>query len=272
MSWWQVVVDADTVGAADPELVADRLWLAGAASIEERPDGSLAAGFDEETAAVAAAAEVGGRAEPITSDEWLDAWRAHARPLRVGHLVVQPVWVTPLPDGPGDVVVELDPGRAFGDGAHPTTRTMLEQVVARVRPGDRVLDAGCGSGVLAVAAVLLGAASAVAVDIDADAVRITQSNAEANGVAGRVDASTTPIADITGPFDLVLANIGANALIELAPALADLVRPGGALVLSGVLAPRGDEVVAAYLTDGCVEVAPRPVDGDWVSPVLVRPH
>jgi ribosomal protein L11 methyltransferase len=208
MTWWQVVVDADIVRATDSEMVADRLWLAGAASIEERPDGSLAAGFDDEAAAADAATVVGGRAEPIVSDEWLDAWRAHARPLRVGHLVVQPVWVTPLPTGPGDVVVELDPGRAFGDGAHPTTRTVLEQVVARVRPGDRVLDAGCGSGVLAVAAVLLGAASAVAVDIDADAVRITKVNAEANGVSERVEASTTPIPDVTGPFDLVLANIG----------------------------------------------------------------
>lgn len=271
MTWWQVVVKVTTTVPEERDVVVDRLWTAGAASIEERADGVLVAGFDDRAEARAAEAAVGGVAEEITEDGWLDAWRAHARPLRVGRLVVQPVWVAPAPTTDGDVVLHLDPGRAFGDGAHPTTRTVLQCMLEHLQPGQRVLDAGCGSGVLAVAAVLAGAADAVAVDIDPHAVRITRANADANGVGQRVAASTTALEDLTGSFELVLANIGAATLVEVAPVLVARTAPGGVLVLSGILGDRADAVVAAYERLGCRELRPRPVDAEWSSPVLRAP-
>jgi ribosomal protein L11 methyltransferase len=130
-----------------------------------------------------------------------------------------------------------------------------------------VLDVGCGSGVLAVAACLLGAISATAVDVDPDAPAVTERNAQANGVASRVHASTTPVGEITGAFDVVVANIGQRVLLDLAPALVQAVRPGGALVVAGLLEDQADEVVAACA--GAVEVG-RSVEDGWAAPVLRR--
>jgi ribosomal protein L11 methylase PrmA len=179
------------------------------------------------------------------------------------------------PDEPGqrqrpsgeDVTVRIDPGRAFGHGAHPTTRAVLGQVVARVAPGSTVLDVGCGSGVLAVAAVALGADRALAIDLDDEAVRATVANAAANGVADRVTASTTPLDQVGGAYELVVANIGAATLIELASPLAARVAPAGALVLSGLLHDRRDELLAAYPG---FAVDAEVVEDGWCTVALVR--
>jgi ribosomal protein L11 methyltransferase len=165
------------------------------------------------------------------------------------------------------VTVRIDPGRAFGHGAHPTTRAVLGQVVARVAPGSTVLDVGCGSGVLAVAAVALGADRALAIDLDDEAVRATVANAAANGVADRVTASTTPLDQVGGAYELVVANIGAATLIELASPLAARVAPAGALVLSGLLHDRRDELLAAYPG---FAVDAEVVEDGWCTVALVR--
>lgn len=224
----------------DVDAVSGRLWLAGAYAVAEEP-GVLVAGFTDRAGAERAAAEVGGEVVDVLPGAWLDAWREFAAPVRAGRIVVVPAWVDPPVTEPGDVVLEIDPGRVFGHGGHPTTRLLLEELDRRITGGERVLDVGCGSGVLAIAAARLGATHVVGIDIDPECVPVTLANAERAGVT--VEVSTTPLADVTGTFDLVLANIGAAVLEELAP---QLEARGGVLLLSGLLAERVDDVTEAY--------------------------
>jgi ribosomal protein L11 methyltransferase len=224
--------------------VSGRLWLAGATAIAEAPAGDgveLIAGFTDTIRAEIAATMVGGDVVPVAADSWLDAWRSYARVVRAGRLVVVPAWIDPPSIEPGDVHLDIDPGRVFGHGGHPTTRLILEELDRLIVGGEHVLDVGCGSGVLAIAASKLGAARVVGIDIDPDAVVVTHQNATRNDV--EVAAFTTPLAKVDETFDIVVANIGADVLVELAP---DLSTRGKVLVLSGLLVERVDEVAAAY--------------------------
>ena len=253
-----------TVDPAAVDDVSGRLWLAGATAIGEEAAGervTLVAGYPDRPTAERAAAGVGGEVVEVEPGAWLDAWRTFARSVRAGRLVVHPAWTEAPPLRPGDLVLEIDPGRVFGHGGHPTTRLLLEELDRRITGGERVLDVGCGSGVLSVAAALLGAGEVVGIDIDPDAVPVTIDNAARNGVAVRV--STTPLAEVEGRYDLVLANIGADVLVDLAPELRDR---GRTLLLSGVLAERADEVAAAYAAEAAT-TAVRELDG-WVVIVV----
>jgi ribosomal protein L11 methyltransferase len=254
------------VGRDEVDWASGLLWSVGVDAVEERDDPTTG-----RTTLVTAPDSPALRT--VLGDRWTvrvlpaddsvhDRWREWAQPVHVGRLTVVPAW-TDEPAG-GGVVVRIDPGRAFGHGAHPTTRAVLEQVVARVGPGVAVLDVGCGSGVLAVAAAALGAGRVVAVDLDDEAVRATRANAEANGVA----VSTTALADVEGRFDLVLANIGAATLVDLARPLTERLAAGGALVLAGLLADRRDDVLAAYPD---LLVADEAVDDGWCTLTLTRP-
>ena len=209
----------------------------------------------------------------IEEREWADAWKEHFHPLRVGErLVVAPSWREFAP-GEGDVVIRLDPGMAFGTGHHPTTRMCLEQVEALVEPGMEVLDAGCGSGILSIAAALLGARRAFGLDVEEVAVSVAQANAAENGVAGVVSAvvGSLPHPQVRdGGYDLVLANISAKVGIELAEALASAIRPGGALVVSGFLLKDEEAVRLAYAGAGGA-VEGRQEEGDWVTLRLRMP-
>jgi ribosomal protein L11 methyltransferase len=253
-----------TIGPDRVDEVSGRLWLAGATAVGEVPEGdeiTLVASFDEPAEAESAAIAVAGEAVDVDSGPWLDAWREFAEPVRSGRLLVVPAWLTPPPSGPDTVVVNIDPGRVFGHGAHPTTRLLLEELDRRVTGGEQVLDVGCGSGVLAVAAARLGAGEVVAIDIDPAAAEVTRANAAANGVT--VDASTTPVADVLGTFDIVLANIGATVLREMAAELQARVAPGGVLVLSGLLSDRWEDVAACY-----AGTATRTELDGWISLVM----
>ena len=209
----------------------------------------------------------------IEEREWADAWKEHFHPLRVGErLVVAPSWREFAP-GEGDVVIRLDPGMAFGTGHHPTTRMCLEEVEALVEPGMEVLDAGCGSGILSIAAALLGARRAFGLDVEEVAVSVAQANAAENGVAGAVSAvvGSLPHPRVRdGGYDLVLANISAKVGIELAEALASAIRPGGALVVSGFLLKDEEAVRRAYGGAGGA-VEGRQEEGDWVTLRLRMP-
>ena len=188
------------------------------------------------------------RCEEIQDQAWERAWLEHFKPMRFGRRL----WIVPTgfeaPQDPEAVCVNLDPGLAFGTGTHPTTALCLQWLDSLDLRGMTVIDYGCGSGILAVAALLLGAESAVAVDIDAQALTATRDNALKNRVGDRIQAYV-PKHMPNIQADLLIANILANPLIELAPMLAESVRPGGQLALSGILRDQWSAVASAYRTD-----------------------
>ncbi len=180
--------------------------------------------------------------EAVAEQDWVRVTQAQFEPIRVStRLWIVPSWHD-APD-PEAMVLVLDPGMAFGTGSHPTTRLCLEWLERSVTPGLSVLDYGCGSGILAIAAARLGAAEVVGVDIDEQAVIASRSNAERNGVSARFQDSGR---ELNGQFDLVVANILANPLKVLAPAICGHVRRGGRLALSGILSEQIGDLIAAY--------------------------
>ena len=209
----------------------------------------------------------------IAEREWEDAWKAHFTPLRVGkRLLVQPPWRRGEA-GPGDVVIEIDPGLAFGTGHHPTTHRALEFTERLVTPGASVLDVGAGSGVLSIAAAKLGAARVVGVEIDRVALKAGRTNLRTNRVSGRVRfyAGTLPSEHApAGEFDVVLANINSVALANLAPELAAAMAPGARLVAAGILTERRAQVVEAFAAVD-VAIAEEVRDDDWVALLCAGP-
>jgi ribosomal protein L11 methyltransferase len=194
----------------------------------------------------------------------LDAWRRDTRPATFGEqLAVCFAWSeherADLP-----AVVELGAG-GFGSGRHPTTRLLIEHLVERITGGERVLDIGCGSGVLGLCALQLGASCVVAVDVKPDAVEATRRNAALNGMEQRVDATSAKLADIEGTFDVVVANVGRAAIVELAPQLVAHLSARGWLGVSGI-SPSQCSLVAGFLHP-LVEFERR-TDGDWSSALL----
>ena len=275
-------VHVDVV-ADDVELASSELWELGASGVEERdastmnkPDAqgiTLVASFDDEPAAATAAQALAprwpARVAFVEGDAWREAYKAYFKPTRIGsRLWVKPSWETLTPSA-GDVVIALDPGGAFGTGTHETTRLVLAELQEQVQPGMSVLDVGCGSGILAIAALLLGAEHAVAVDNDPEAVRVSLENAQHNGVLERMQVSDAELWSIAAHFPLVLANIERKVLIPLAGELSARVMPGGVLILSGVLEPEMDDVLAAYAPALSLLSANRL--GEWVSLVLRKP-
>lgn len=193
--------------------------------------------------------------------EWEREWLRDYRPMRFADsLVVAPHGADI--DARGATVVRLDPGLAFGTGTHATTALCLAALASRPPVGARVLDFGCGSGILAIAALRLGAATALATDIDPQALAATRDNALANDVADRLETTPAPMTPATETFDLVLANILAQPLVALAPALSAALVPGGRLLLSGILADQGEAVAKAY--DPFIEFEPAAMQDGWL--------
>lgn len=263
------------VTAEEADEISALLFELGAEGVEERDAGTLAksaaegkvtlvAAFatkDEADEAIAAL-DRDARYEEIVGDAWRDAWKEHYRPFAIAPgVIVRPPWEK-YDAKPGEMVLELEPGRAFGTGLHETTRLVaraLEEHKAALKDVT-LLDIGCGSGVLALIALCLGAKDAIAVDIDADSIEVTKENAERNGLAARIDASTTDIADVKLVSPFVVANIEARVLIPLASEIARHVTAGGVLFLSGILVPQTDDVRAAYPG---FELLSSPVLGEW---------
>ena len=203
----------------------------------------------------------------LSEANWAEAWKAHYSPLRIGErFLVLPSWIdareaSPRPD---DLILRLDPGMAFGTGLHPTTRLCLVELEARLAPGDRVLDVGTGSGILAIGAMQLGAGEVLGVDIDPQAIQIAADNAAINGVSVSLSAEGIDAAAEAPPFDLVLANILAGTIQVLAPALAARTRAGGMLISSGILDTQAEAVRSALAEQGFEDFATRQ-DGDWIA-------
>ena len=213
--------------------------------------------------------------------DWADAWKRHFPVLRIGRrIVIRPTWRRHRRQ-PDDVVLALDPGMAFGTGLHPTTRLCLvllegaadRGILARGSAPDgnaRVLDVGCGSGILAIAGVRLGAGSALGLDTDPIAIEATLANASRNHVARRVRARAGTLPSGRPAHDMVLANLIASLLVRLAGDLRAELRPGGTLIASGIFVDHEAEVRAAFAAAG-LETNRRLADGDWVVLGAVRP-
>jgi ribosomal protein L11 methyltransferase len=212
----------------------------------------------------------------VAEEDWANAWKDYYHPLTVGRLLIKPTWRDVAVE-PGQVVVELDPGMAFGTGLHQTTRMCLIALERHMQTGWTVIDQGCGSGILTVAAARLGAARVLARDIAEVAVEATAENAARNDVQAivqvqRVQRHASPAAQVQlspdqPPADLILANIIANVLINLSGALRSASRPGALLIASGIIRERADEVFAALAAAGYT-LEERMNEDEWVTLVM----
>jgi ribosomal protein L11 methyltransferase len=197
----------------------------------------------------------------MDEEDWANGWKEHFHPLRVGRIVIKPTW-REWESGPDELVVELDPGMAFGTGLHPTTQLMLSALQARVRPDMRILDLGTGSGILAIPAAMLGA-RVTGLDTSEVAVEVACENFVANGVTERASVARGSIDRVAGQrFELVFANIIASVLVELAPQLAAVLEPAAELLGSGIIDERADEVRDAFVRAG-LEITDEQSQGDW---------
>jgi ribosomal protein L11 methyltransferase len=290
LDWVEIVVPVGAVDVDDiAALIASEVQAA-AAGTEQRGDevvfwvaaDAVAPALAETRDAVARWAAGGAAVDParvrtaaaMPEAQWRDAWKRY---FKVSHLtrqfVVVPSWETYAPKD-GEVVIDLDPGMAFGTGTHASTRLVLEHLQELADAGTspaRILDVGCGSGILAIAAVKRWpAATCVAVDNDPIAVQATGENAAVNHVADRIAASTQSLEQIAEPFPLVLANIQAHVLRELMAQLVAHTAPGGTLILSGLLTPHAAPLASEFVAAGMrlVAITTSKDDAQWSSVVL----
>ena len=207
------------------------------------------------------------RERRVSRDEWQNSWKEFFHVLRVGErIVICPTWREYEPK-PEEIIVNLDPGMAFGTGHHPTTRMCLEFIEQTVTPGDRVLDLGCGSGILSIAAVKLGAERAVGFEIDPVAVKAGLANIALNRSDDAIELVHGTLPSPKAParsFDFVLANISALVVTDLAEQLVESLAPGGKLLVSGVIEKHLDGVTDALTAHGAT-IGRQQIDGDWVA-------
>ncbi|TAM72704.1 50S ribosomal protein L11 methyltransferase [bacterium] len=271
--WIEVAVRVETpADLAIVEALACAHALRGTA-IEEQPP-TLRAWFSEDeresaealrTAIAAAVPRATASVAPVDDVAWGDAWREHFRPQRIGEIAIVPSWERAAFREPARAVVEIDPGQAFGTGLHPTTRGCLLHLQEMDLTGRTLTDVGTGSGILALAAAMLGARRVYACDVDPVAVRAARENAGRNGLAQRVRVERIS-ADLAGApaAQVVVANLTADIILGLAPALRALMEPGGVLLLAGIVGEREGEVVQALAALG-LRSPVRRGDGEWVS-------
>ena len=241
MSWWAI----DVRPAAEQR---DRMsaWLVARTghAVEERDDGTLVTFAPDEPSAEALVAQLGREVDPsaqtqsrlLDSIDWSIRWRDGLGPRRFGRLTVVPSWA-PEAGCPDQHTVVLDPESAFGSGEHGSTRVALTLLEQLIQPGQRVLDLGSGSGILAIAAVKLGAARAIGIETDPEAHQVSIRNADRNGVSGRVEfveGDAGILAPLVGPADLILSNILRTANTALLPSITDALQPRGLAIFSGM--------------------------------------
>ena len=249
--------------------------------VEDSPEGAeLLAQVDAGLAAIRTRDAEGAFGRCVTElasirrEDWENNWKQYFKPFAVGEkFIIKPSWETcDNPDG--RIVLEIDPSSSFGTGTHNTTQLCICELERLVKPGDRLLDMGCGSGILSVAARLLGASDIGAADIDPNAVNIARENAEKNGFE-----LTTYIGDVTGDaaldeqigggYDIIVANIVADVIMGMQEILKRKLKDDGTLIVSGIIAPRADEVQESLLGAGFV-LRNRQQSGDWVAMTLTK--
>lgn len=208
----------------------------------------------------------------LADQDWATSWQQYFKPFAiVPGLVIKPSWEAYQPS-PGEHIIELDPGMAFGTGQHASTQlalALIKQIIEETAP-QQVLDVGTGTGILAMAAALFGAGRVVAVDNDPDAVTVARENIDKNGLSRIIEVSTTPVAQIQGSYQLVCANIVHDVLVEMAPVLAGLTVSGGHLVLAGILSGKQeDNLIGVYQRLG-MQLRERQYQEEWVALLLRR--
>ena len=255
----ETILNADkTVAAVSIFLPADRPFTDAVAFLRERMADS---GFEGKI-------EVIG----VSEEDWANSWKAYYKPLHIGKkMVIVPAWER-YDAQPGEIIVRMDPGMAFGTGTHETTRLVIELLEKYVQGGMRVLDVGCGSGILAICAKKLGAAACKAYDIDPVAVRVARENIKDSGE----ENVTCDVSDLLkqvdlsgGAYDIVCANIVADIIIRMAPDVSAYMKEDAILLASGIITERAEEVVQALLANG-LAVADRLDDNGWCALVVKK--
>ncbi|HEX9166252.1 MAG TPA: 50S ribosomal protein L11 methyltransferase [Gemmatimonadales bacterium] len=274
MTWWAVDL---TVGEADRDATAAWLVARTGHAVEERADGTIV-GFVPAAAAASEMARdvsatfgprVGVALREMEAVDWTVRWRDGIGVRRVGRLALVPSWL-PVPEGTPHVLI--DPEMAFGSGEHGSTRAALALLDRALRPGDFVLDLGSGSGILAIAAVRLGARGALGIEVDAEAIPVAERNAERNRVADQVrflEGDALELAPLAGPADLVVSNILRGPNIQLLPAIRAALRPGGLAIFSGMETPEADLFRPVLAAEGFLAGAEL-VDEGWWAIVATR--
>ena len=200
----------------------------------------------------------------LEEGEWMEMWKSHFSVLQVGRIVVRPIWME-YEAKDGDVVIDMDPGMAFGTGHHPTTHMCLLELEKLVVHGAKVLDVGTGSGILSIAAARLGAEQILALDVDPLAIKAARANVRANGLRSTIKVSRRALAthkSTRGAFDLVVANIYTKVILEMASDLVAQVAPQGTMILSGIMAERAPEVESRLSEEACT-ILRTGREGDW---------
>jgi len=210
----------------------------------------------------------------VNDEDWANAWKAHYRPVRIGkRLLIKPVWIDIEPEE-NDIILELDPGMAFGTGTHPTTQMCLIGCEEYVKQGMSVVDIGTGSGILAIAAAKLGASEVFGCDVDEVAVEAARENIERNGVGSSIvvvqKGSLADVSPVGKQYDLGLANLTARIIMEILPGdFGAIIKPGGRFIFSGIIDYQAEEVIEA-LRDQGLELETQRHMGDWVMLVMKR--
>ena len=274
---------------------ADLLGILSGAGVEQSPEtenGALISGFFQLSAPEASErilAEVTGQMtelfalygmtpEPpiltlLADEDWATSWQQYFKPFEiVPGLIIKPSWEEYQPE-PGQRVIELDPGMAFGTGQHASTRMALDliRICLAGKPAASALDVGTGTGILAMAAVLFGAGNAIAIDNDPDAVQVAKENISNNRLEGQIETSATPVERLAGTYELVCANIVHDVLVEMAPILTRLTKPGGHVILAGILSGGQEEsIINIYERLGC-RLVDRQHQDEWAA-LLLRRH
>ena len=268
--YWEIIDPA--LLTSMPEDVLVHAWLEPDATVNERIAalrqrlGEIRADLGEKAGSLLL------ETANVRDEDWSEVWKQFYKPFRAGErFVVKPTW-EPYEPKPGDLVIELDPGMAFGSGMHETTSMCLELLEKAVKPGDRVFDVGTGSGILAIGAALLGARDLLAIDIDPNAVRVAQENVAHMGLQDRItvlEGDLLKKAD-GGVCDVCVANIIADIICAFAGPLKPRIRPGGFFVCSGIILEREADVLTALAAAG-YEVLEVRHKGEWTAILSGRP-
>ncbi|MDT8420509.1 MAG: 50S ribosomal protein L11 methyltransferase [Desulfuromonadales bacterium] len=260
----------DTFVPPSPELDPDAVYLIKAyfAETAAREDmtGQISSALSELRTLNPAWEITIGAVAAVHQEDWAENWKQNFSVLRIGqHLVIKPTWEN-VQAGKEDRVIEIDPGMAFGTGTHGTTLLCLEtiaELMAAEDPPRSLLDVGTGSGILALAAAVLGCQRVLACDIDEQACQVARANVAHNNLNTRIETTTTPLEELSGEFDLVIANILAEENVRLKQALTRRLAPGGYLILSGILTEK-ESFVRQHFSDPALQVFPTRYQDDWV--------